>query len=428
MSASSAATAIPSIREIVESKSIKTFFQPILSARQKSIVGLEALTRGLIGVEALSRGVVQVGNQFITPDKLFKQAAEEGVSGELEKLCRETAVKSFSRLPERPSDLILFLNFDVSAMQDHYTATSQLYQMVRAAGLQMGNVAIEILEAKIDDIKQLRGLLGRFRECGFLLVLDDVGAGHSNLDRIPLIKPDIIKIDRGLVTNIDSDFHKQETVKSLIGLARKIGALVVSEGIETEEEAIVSLELGADLLQGYFLARPEDLSLNSADQLKASSTRVESLARKFKTHMVTTINQRKLQHRKFNIILNQILCDLTTADADKFDAILSNTIENHPNVECIYVLNEAGQQVTNTICNTSTPRRDGGVMFRPAPKGADHSLKEYYYILLDVELQKYTTDPYVSLASGNVCRTISTGFRDASNNRMYVLCIDVLCD
>jgi hypothetical protein len=64
-------------------------------------------------------------------------------------------------------------------------------------------------------------------------------------------------------------------------------------------------------------------------------------------------------------------------------------------------------------------------MFYPAPKGADHSLKEYYYILMDVELQKFTTDPYVSLATGNVCRTLSTAFRDASNNRMYILCIDV---
>jgi hypothetical protein len=68
------------------------------------------------------------------------------------------------------------------------------------------------------------------------------------------------------------------------------------------------------------------------------------------------------------------------------------------------------------------------VMFRPAPPGADHSLKEYYYVLLDVELQKYTTDPYVSLATGNLCRTISTFFRDSRNNKMYILCIDVLCD
>ena len=67
-------------------------------------------------------------------------------------------------------------------------------------------------------------------------------------------------------------------------------------------------------------------------------------------------------------------------------------------------------------------------MFRPARQGADHSLKEFYYMLLDVELQKYTTDPYVSLASGHVCRTISTCFRDAGNSKMYILCIDVVAE
>jgi hypothetical protein len=64
-------------------------------------------------------------------------------------------------------------------------------------------------------------------------------------------------------------------------------------------------------------------------------------------------------------------------------------------------------------------------MFHPARRGADHSLKEYYYILLGVELQQYTTEPYVSLASGSISRTISTSFRDA-RNRLFVLCIDVV--
>jgi hypothetical protein len=64
-------------------------------------------------------------------------------------------------------------------------------------------------------------------------------------------------------------------------------------------------------------------------------------------------------------------------------------------------------------------------MFHPAPRGTDHSLKEYFYVLVDVELQRYTTDPYVSLASGSLCRTISTRFLTAGSKRPYVLCVDV---
>ena len=97
-------------------------------------------------------------------------------------------------------------------------------------------------------------------------------------------------------------------------------------------------------------------------------------------------------------------------------------------MECIYILDEGGIQISDTVCNAEIPRKESGVMFQPAPKGADHSLKEYYYFLMDVELQRFTADPYVSMASGNLCRTISTAFRDAANNKMYVLCIDVSAD
>ena len=123
-----------------------------------------------------------------------------------------------------------------------------------------------------------------------------------------------------------------------------------------------------------------------------------------------------------------MLCELSKCDHGDFDDVLRTTVSQYDNVECVYVMDESGAQITTTVCNHRVPQRNKGVIFRPAPKGADHSLKEYYYVLLDVELNKYTTDPYVSLATGNLCRTISTCFRDAHNNKMYILCIDVLCD
>jgi hypothetical protein len=227
------------------------------------------------------------------------------------------------------------------------------------------------------------------------------------------------------VDGIEHDYHRQETMKSLVGLARRIGALVVAEGIETQQQAMISLELGADLLQGFFLGRPQEPGQLSCPE---AADRIESLAREYKSYMIRRINQRKLQHRRFNIILNEILCRLSNCGAEQFDAVLAEVLPTYENVECVYVLDESGTQVTSTVCNPRVPVRNNGVMFRPAKRGADHSLKEYYYVLLDVELNKYTTDTYVSLASGNLCRTISTCFRDAANTKMYILCIDVLCD
>ncbi|MGA2583284.1 MAG: EAL domain-containing protein [Tepidisphaeraceae bacterium] len=414
-------------REIIECQGIVTYFQPILSARQRSIVGAEALSRGVVGVEALSRGqmgAVTPSGNLIPPVQLFRMASEEGLSLTLEKLCRTTAMQTFAKLP-RNEDLILFLNFDAAALEQDQSCLAELMKEIADAGLNPRNVAIEILESAFKDTQRLQDRMEEFRANGFPLVLDDVGTGYSNLDRIPLIKPDILKLDRRMVMGIEDDYHRQETFKSLVQLSRRIGALVVAEGVETQRQAMMALELGADLLQGFFLGTPEHSDNFAGDDVAG---RIDALARRYKSYMTSRINARKLQHRRFNIILNEVLCELAKCSADDFDDVLRTTISQYDNVECVYVMDEGGTQVSTTICNHRVPRRTKGIMFRPAPKGADHSLKEYYYVLLDVELQKYTTEPYVSLASGNLCRTISTCFRDSHNNKMFILCIDVLCE
>lgn len=414
-----------SAREIISSQSVVTYFQPILCARQRSIIGAEALSRGVIGVEALSRGTLARHNEgLIAPKQLFGMAAEEGLTLELEKLCRTTAIRTFAEM-NLPQDLILFLNFDAAALEQAGSGIDDLLADVRRHGLDPRSIAIEILESAFTDTQALRSILDQFRQRGFLLVLDDVGAGHSNLDRIPLIKPDILKLDRSLVVGIENDYYRQETLKSLVLLSRRIGALVVAEGIENEQQAVLAMEAGADLLQGFFLGVPDRAGAFAASDAPA---RVEQLARNYKAHMIRRINQRKLQHRQFTIILNEILCELSKGDVTHFEDVLRSTVAEYPKVECVYVLDESGAQITSTVCNPKVKPSNKGAMFRPAPRGADHSLKEYYYVLLDVELHKYTTDPYISLASGNLCRTISTCFRDSLNNKMYILCIDVLCD
>ncbi len=81
---------------------------------------------------------------------------------------------------------------------------------------------------------------------------------HRTLrERITLIKPNILKIDRSLIQNIDKEYYKQEIVKSLINLIKKFGGLSLAEGVEREEEIIKSLELGADIFQGFYFSKPD---------------------------------------------------------------------------------------------------------------------------------------------------------------------------
>jgi EAL domain-containing protein (putative c-di-GMP-specific phosphodiesterase class I) len=402
------------LHSLVEARRVTTHFQPIFSVRRKSVVGLEALSRG-----------VGPAGDLISPAVLFKQAAAEGIAGAVEDLCRESAVRNFHRLRARPEELLLFLNLDLTGMSRPAALAAQLETLIRTPGLDPRSVGVEFLESRLDDVGRFGELASALRERGFLVVLDDVGAGHSNLDRIPLFRPDVIKIDRSLVTGVESDFYKQETFKSLVSLSRRIGALVVAEGIETEAEAVTVLELGADLLQGFFLGRPSAAATFDNDGFERAAGCVEPLARAFKSHMVGQINARKVEYRRFNLILNRILGELVGATSLDFDDVLARQVTEDPKIDCLYVLDDAGVQVTDTVCGSGLRARPGGAMFRPAPRGTDHSLKEYFYVLMDVELPKYTTDPYVSLASGQLCRTISTCFRDAANDRTFVLCVDV---
>jgi EAL domain-containing protein (putative c-di-GMP-specific phosphodiesterase class I) len=107
----------------------------------------------------------------------------------------------------------------------------------------------------------LRDFVEGHRDAGYLVALDDIGKGHSNLDRIFLLKPDIIKVDRSIVTKIESNYHQQEVFKSMVQLARRIGALVVAEGVETRDEALHCVECGAICCRGTSSLNPSPSSL-----------------------------------------------------------------------------------------------------------------------------------------------------------------------
>jgi len=384
--------------------------QPICSVKSRSVVGVEALIRGM-----------DADGNMIPPDRLFAQAANEHVSGPWELICREKAISTFSLSVAGPDPMLLFMNLNLAAPNGR-DDTEHLLETARRWSVDPSSIVVEVLESRFDDMQRLAAILGRFRERGFLLALDDVGAGHSNLDRVLFIQPDVLKVDRELVRHLDTNCHKQGILKALVYLGRRIGALVVAEGVETEPEAITALELGVDLLQGYGLGRPKpphELRLNEVE------TTVKALASRFRQHMVRKTSQRRLQHRRYDLLIDSLLCDLTRSPSADFTPVLEQALRRFPSIECLYLLDETGSQVTDTVCRRSSLPDRCRAMFRPAPLGADHSLKEYYYMLLDAEFQKFTTDPYVSMATGNLCQTISTCFRDGFKSRLYVLCVDV---
>ena len=234
------------IKTIIETESITSFFQQIFSIKSSAVVG----------VEALARAIDPVTWQYIPPSGIFEEAAKEGLTVDLDRLCRKTAIREFAPVASQNPNLLLFINLDTSILNDSTVGSNNILNTVKQYGIDPGRVVIEFIESKTNDPDALLRFIDTYRKYGFLFALDDMGTGHSNLERIPSIKPDFVKLDRSLIKGIDREYYKQELFDFFIKLAHKIGCLVIAEGIETKEEGLACLERGADLVQGFYFALP----------------------------------------------------------------------------------------------------------------------------------------------------------------------------
>ena len=401
-----------SINELLTLKYVGTRFQPIISMREKIVVGLEAL----------SFGTHPRTGQRIPPGMLFESAAAEGALLDLDRLCREKALESFSRLARR-SELLLWLNIETSILKPEVVGTGWLAETVRRNGLRPDHVVIEIVESAVSDLAALQSFVDRHKAMGFLIALDDVGTGHSSLERIARIKPDIIKIDRFLVRGLEKEYHKREVVRSLADLARGIGALVVAEGVETEDEALSILDLGINIHQGYLYAHPDQ---TPSDQVNRCTRAMDHLAENFRHRRVSRFERRKTWFATMGETVRALAYDLVPLKQTELGTALETLILDRPDIECLYVLDMDGIQVTETVCNELCLSRPTSLLFRPAPKGADLSLKDYF-LLVKAGLPQYFSEPYISRASGNICITVSFPFTTVDRTP-YILCADYHLD
>ena len=400
-----------SMDDILRRDALDIHFQPIVSLKTKTILGVEALARPVDGRSG----------RPIPPLAWFAWAERWGKTLEVDRLCRRHALKSFVPLAEKSAAPLLFLNFECSVLDQGVLGSGVLSQTVKEAGLEPRNVVIEINESRVIDVAALQRFVEARRAEGFLIALDDIGAGFSNLPRIALLKPEILKLDRALVAGVEADYHKQEVFKSLVGLGQRVGALVLAEGAETEEEVSACVDLGADLVQGFYFGRPasvENLSLEAVgDRLAFSSASQKKRA-------VERLRLRRAEMENHYSLLSALVLELTASSQPVFDGVLERLASAAPEIECVYILDARGIQVTPTALSPSMRRNPPSRLFQPAQKGTDHSSKEYFFALLDGELSRYTTDAYLSLASGKRCRTLSCRFADPDGT-LFVLCLDV---
>ena len=222
---------------------LSTHFQPIYSVREARCVGFEALVRAH-----------DAGGAPVRPGKLFAQVFEEGDGVLLDWICRALHLRRFATVD--PGDRTLFVNIHPEAAMRESRSAREFAEMVRFYGLTPDRVCVEILEGVCADEGLLREAVAAYRALGCSIAMDDFGVGRSNFDRIVALRPDMVKIDRTVLTDAVGDAKARRMLPAIVELLHEAGAEVAIEGIESGNEALLAMDSGADLLQGFHFSAP----------------------------------------------------------------------------------------------------------------------------------------------------------------------------
>jgi EAL domain-containing protein (putative c-di-GMP-specific phosphodiesterase class I) len=227
---------------ILRDRAIYPVFQPVVSIADRSVVGFEALARGPKG-------------PFQSAGALFDMAARLGRAADLDWLCGGVAGEQF--LAADFSDVALFVNLDPYTLRGPFP---QRLRDVFAELMRRRLVVIEITEGAVThDPAALMEAVVQARRLSARLALDDVGVEPSSLAAMPLVNPDIIKIDRSVVQAHSPTWAVSHEVNAVLHEADRSGAQILAEGIENDDHLAVARSLGAALGQGYLFGRPGPL-------------------------------------------------------------------------------------------------------------------------------------------------------------------------
>ncbi|GAA4964203.1 EAL domain-containing protein [Kineococcus glutinatus] len=203
---------------------------------------VDVVTGRVAGVEALARP-----SCFGGPARAFAAAQESGRGADLELLAVESALRL---LPELPEGVYLSVNASPATVCDE-----RLLRKVAAAPA--GRVVVEITEhSAVSDYPPLLAALDRLARLGVAVAVDDAGSGFASLQHVLAVSPQLIKLDVGLVRDVDSDPSRRALARAMVLFAGELGARLVAEGVETAAELATLRELGVRYVQGFHLARP----------------------------------------------------------------------------------------------------------------------------------------------------------------------------
>ncbi|MBS1718657.1 MAG: EAL domain-containing protein [Armatimonadetes bacterium] len=231
------------LKALIREERLLTAFQPIFDLKSGRVFAHECLMRGKMPDGAI-----------VAPAKMIPLARKANLMHFLDRLAQMTAFRSAVKEGVKSH---LFVNFNPSTVLGPNSISALLDHLLET-NISPQQVVFEVTESEeVADVHNLIHIMSYYQEAGFKIALDDLGSGYNGLNLLSNLRPDFVKLDAGLIRQVDMDPFRQTIASQMLSLARKLNIRTVIEGIETEGELAWVMAQGADYGQGYLLGRPD---------------------------------------------------------------------------------------------------------------------------------------------------------------------------
>lgn len=237
------------VERILDNNLLNYHFQPIVSASNGEIYGYEALMR-------------YEYNTSITPYDILRFAKSLGRLYEIEKATFTGVLNHLENSDRIFDNKKIFIN----SLPGHHLKGKDLARIKKRLNERIGQVVVEITEESEISDEEFNLIYETQNDGRMQLALDDYGSGYSNANNILRYRPGYIKVDRSLISDIDTNSQKRYFVQSLIEYAKNNNIKVLAEGVETKEELRTVIILGVDFIQGFYTGRPSREPLENLDE------------------------------------------------------------------------------------------------------------------------------------------------------------------
>lgn len=368
------------LHEVVQSGRVQSFFQPVVSIQTKTIIGFEAFARGVSGED----------KQAVKPSVLFNTCHDAKTQLLVDATCRDAALEQFRSIYGAHKNMLLFLNINALGIEGGASSKADLPGKARELGYDLRHLVIEVDEKRIGEGFDW-GTHKLYASERLRFSIDDVGAGGIGLDKMFMLKPDFIKINRALFTELDTKPYKTDVLRSLGRAATELGATVVGKGVETEEEAFALLDADIIHQQGFFYTKTKDDGRR--DPLEIFREKIDNVHHRYRERVGRTITSKKEMFERYHKLATKLMFKLEGSARDEYPDLAKRLVAGVEELAGLFILDDAGRQVTARL--TKTTGSDGKPALKQQEQREDHSIRDYV-LYLHMGFEKFVTQPFRS--------------------------------